>query len=65
VLLILWMGAMKFAVYKANGIPPLVANSPLMGWLYRFLSVQEFSDSLGVSIWSLGESLVSIGASRN
>jgi hypothetical protein len=48
VLVILWIGAMKFTAYEANVIQPLVANSPLMGWLYRFLSVQEFSDSLGV-----------------
>jgi len=48
VLVIFWIGAMKFTSYEANGIQPLVANSPFMGWLYRFLSVQEFSDSLGV-----------------
>ena len=39
---------MKFTSYEANGIQPLVANSPIMGWLYRFLSVQGFSDLLGV-----------------
>jgi uncharacterized membrane protein YkgB len=39
---------MKFTAYEANGIQPLVANSPLMGWLYRILSVQGFSDLLGV-----------------
>ena len=47
VLVIFWIGAMKFTSCEANGIRPL-ANSPLMGWLYRFLSVQQFSDSLGV-----------------
>jgi uncharacterized membrane protein YkgB len=39
---------MKFTSYEANGIQPLMANSPIMGWLYRFLSVQGFSDLLGV-----------------
>jgi uncharacterized membrane protein YkgB len=43
-----WIGAMKFTAYEANGIQPLVANSPLMGWLYGFLSVQAFSNVLGV-----------------
>jgi reactive chlorine resistance protein C len=48
VLVIFWIGAMKFTSYEANGIQPLVANSPIMGWLYRFLTVQGFSDLLGV-----------------
>jgi uncharacterized membrane protein YkgB len=48
VLVIFWIGAMKFTAYEANGIQPLVANSPLMGWLYGFLSVQTFSNLLGV-----------------
>ena len=47
VLVIFWIGAMKFTAYEANGIKPLVANSPLMGWLYEFLSVQAFSNLLG------------------
>ena len=38
---------MKFTAYEAAGIQPLVANSPLMGWTYRFLSVQAFSNLLG------------------
>ena len=48
VLVIFWIGAMKFTAYEAHGIQPLVANSPFMGWLYRFLSVQAFSNALGV-----------------
>src|ERR687895_1184987 len=48
VLVIGWIGAMKFTSYEANGIQPLVANSPIMGWLYGFLSVQGFSNLLGV-----------------
>jgi reactive chlorine resistance protein C len=35
VLVIFWIGAMKFTSCEANGIQPLVANSPIMGWLYR------------------------------
>jgi len=47
VLVVAWIGAMKFTAYEAAGIQPLVANSPLMGWMYRFLSVQAFSSLLG------------------
>ena len=47
VLVVAWIGAMKFTAYEAAGIQPLVANSPLMGWMYRFLSVQAFSNLLG------------------
>jgi reactive chlorine resistance protein C len=43
-----WIGMMKFTGYEANGIQPLVAHSPLMGWMYRFLTVRQFSDGLGV-----------------
>ncbi|HXV81486.1 MAG TPA: DUF417 family protein [Candidatus Binatia bacterium] len=48
VLVIFWIGAMKFTAYEANGIQPLVANSPFMGWVYGFVSVQAFSNLLGV-----------------
>ena len=48
VLVIAWIGAMKFTEYEAKGIQPLVAHSPLMSWLYQFLSVTTFSKLLGV-----------------
>lgn len=48
VVVIGWIGAMKFTAYEANGIHPLIANSPLMAWLYGFLSVQGASNFLGV-----------------
>ena len=47
-LVILWIGLMKFTAYEAEGIQPLVASSPLMGWMYGFLSVREFSTALGI-----------------
>src|SRR5204862_4922266 len=49
VLVVGWIGAMKFTAYEAAGIQPLVANSPLMGWMYRFLSVQAFSSLTSMS----------------
>ena len=48
VVVLLWIGGMKFTAYEAEGIKPLVANSPLMGWVYGFMSVTAFSALLGV-----------------
>jgi uncharacterized membrane protein YkgB len=47
VLVVGWIGAMKFTTYEATGIQPLVANSPLLSWVYQVLSVQGFSNLLG------------------
>ena len=47
--LLAWIGAMKFTAYEANGIQPRVgAYSPFMGWVYHVLSIQAFSNVLGV-----------------
>ena len=43
VLVLVWIGAMKFTAYEAGAIQPLVANSPLMSWLYAVFSVQATS----------------------
>jgi Protein of unknown function, DUF417 len=48
VLVIGWIGALKFANFEAHQIQPLVSNSPFMGWLYDFLPVYTFSALLGV-----------------
>jgi reactive chlorine resistance protein C len=48
VLVIGWIGLMKFTEYEAKGIQPLVAHSPLMSWMYAFLTVRAFSNALGV-----------------
>lgn len=39
---------MKFTAYEAEGIKPFVENSPLMSFIYHFLSVRDFSSFLGV-----------------
>ena len=43
-----WIGLMKFTAYEAEGIRLYVTNSPLMSWVYGFLSVRSFSAALGV-----------------
>ena len=48
VLVIAWIGFMKFTAYEAAGIQPLVANSPLMSWVYDIFSERAFSALLGV-----------------
>ena len=54
VLVLLWIGGMKFTAYEAEGIRPLVANSPLMGWVYNLISVTAFSSLLGVVEIAIG-----------
>jgi uncharacterized membrane protein YkgB len=48
VIVIGWIGALKFADFEAHQIAPLVAHSPFMGWLYHLFSVNTFSSLLGV-----------------
>ena len=72
VIVLLWIGGMKFTAYEAEGIKPLVTNSPLMGWVYGFMTVNHFSALLGAveiaigvlialrPIWPLGSAVGSI-----
>ena len=48
VIVIAWYGGLKFMNYEAQGIQPLVSESPFMGWLYDIFSVNTFSALLGV-----------------
>jgi reactive chlorine resistance protein C len=36
VIVLVWIGGLKFASYEADGIVPLVANSPFMSFLYHY-----------------------------
>jgi reactive chlorine resistance protein C len=47
VLILLWIGGMKFTAYEADGISAFVSNSPLMSWAYQLLSKGQFSALLG------------------
>ncbi len=47
IVVLAWIGGMKFTAYEAMGIQPLVAHSPIVGWMYDFLSVRSFSTMLG------------------
>jgi len=47
VIILLWVGALKFTAYEAEGIQGLVANSPLMSWMLGILTVQGVSMLIG------------------
>ena len=47
VVVIAWMGALKYSAYEAAVIHPLIANSPLMSWFYSILSVRALAATLG------------------
>jgi reactive chlorine resistance protein C len=49
-----WFGGMKFTAYEANGLVPLVENSPLLSWFYALFSVRGFSTFLGFLELSIG-----------
>jgi reactive chlorine resistance protein C len=49
VLVLLWIGGMKFTAYEADGISGFVSNSPLMSWAYSVFSFRSFSGLLGVT----------------
>lgn len=48
VIILIWIGALKFTSYEAEGIKPLIENSGLMSWGYDLMSVQGFSMLIGV-----------------
>jgi len=49
-----WFGGMKFTAYEAEGLVPLVQNSPLLSWMYEIFSVRGFSTFLGVVELTIG-----------
>ena len=49
VLVLGWIGAMKFTTYEAEGIKTLVQTSPLMSWMYKVFSLQATSNIIGIA----------------
>lgn len=49
VIVFAWFGAMKYTYYESHGISPLVANSPLMSWIYHVISISTFGAILGTA----------------
>jgi uncharacterized membrane protein YkgB len=47
VVVIAWIGALKYTSYEAIAIQPLIAHSPIFSWLYSTFSVRTFAAVLG------------------
>jgi reactive chlorine resistance protein C len=47
VVVIAWIGALKYTSYEATSIQPLIAHSPIFSWLYSIVSVRAFAAALG------------------
>ena len=58
VLTLVWIGVFKFTPTEAAAIEPLVANHPLMAWLYQILSVQAVSNLIGIAELVVAAALV-------
>ena len=48
VLILFWIGIQKFTVAETEGIKPIIMHSPLMSWMYSFLSIGAASSVIGV-----------------
>ncbi|WP_134090292.1 YkgB family protein [Olivibacter sp. XZL3] len=48
-LIILIFGVFKFTNFEAEAIQPLVANSPLMSWLYQLTDLRGASALIGIA----------------
>ena len=49
VVVIAWIGALKYTTYEATAIQPLVAHSPLLSWVYHIFSVRAFAAVTGTA----------------
>jgi uncharacterized membrane protein YkgB len=49
VVVIAWIGALKYTTYEATAIQPLIAHSPLLSWVYDIFSVRAFGVALGTA----------------
>lgn len=65
VIVLAWIGAMKFTAYEAGAIEGLVASSPLTSWLYSVLSLQATSNLIGTVEIATAVALVLAPLHRN
>jgi uncharacterized membrane protein YkgB len=54
VIILLWIGLLKFTSYEAMGIMGFVANSPFMSWAYTITNVRIWADVIGAIEICLG-----------
>jgi len=54
VVVLVWVGALKFTAYEAEGIKPLVENSPLMAWALQAFGLRTLASLIGITEIVLG-----------
>ena len=54
VVVLVWVGALKFTAYEAEGIKPLVENSPLMAWALQAFGLRTLANLIGITEIVLG-----------
>jgi uncharacterized membrane protein YkgB len=52
VVMLLWAGTYKMTVPGADGIVPLVTNSPLTSWQFKLLGTYKGGDLIGLTEWT-------------
>src|SRR5438477_4154475 len=48
VLVVFWIGCLKFTAYESKGVFNHASHRPLLAWAYHILDVRDFSPGLGV-----------------
>ena len=48
VVVVFWIGCLKFTAYESKGVFNHASHSPLLAWAYHILDVRNFSRGLGV-----------------
>src|SRR5262245_40915037 len=49
VLVVVWIGCLKFTAYESRGVFNHASHSPLLAWVYLVIDVRDFSRVLGVA----------------
>src|SRR6201989_696610 len=52
IVMLLWAGSYKMTAPGAEGIIPLVSNSPLISWHFRLFGPYIGSDIIGLTEWA-------------
>jgi uncharacterized membrane protein YkgB len=63
IVMLLWAGSYKMTAPGAEGIIPLVSNSPLISWHFKVFGPYVGSDLIGVTEW-VGALLIAAGYFR-
>lgn len=60
VIVLLWIGMLKFTAYESEGVYGHASNSPVFSWAYSIMSMRGFSALLGVIEITLGILIASV-----